>query len=45
MQVMGSDIGDNFMDCYLENFYKALGLTIDQPIVWQADAVVLTLTK
>jgi len=45
MQVMGQDTGNSFMDCYLENFYKALGLTTDQPIVWQADAIVLTLTK
>jgi len=29
IQIMGQDLGDYFIDCYLENVYKALGLDIN----------------
>jgi len=45
IHVMGQEQGNHFIDCYLENCYRALGLTMNQTIVWQADGLILTLTK
>ena len=45
VQVMGQEIGNHFIDCYLENVYKTLGLTIHQSIVRKSDGLVLVLKK
>ena len=45
LQVMGQELGNCFVDCYLENAYQALGLTMNQPITWKSDGLILTLTK
>ena len=42
---MGEELGNKFVDSYLEGVYKYLGLTTNQPFTWKSDAVVLTLSK
>ncbi|MEX0940230.1 MAG: methyltransferase domain-containing protein [Candidatus Babeliales bacterium] len=44
LQVMGHEIGNQFVDCYLENVYKTLGLTKEQSIVWKMDILILILS-
>lgn len=43
--VMGNEIGNCFIDDCLEQFYHALGLTLNDPIIWQSDRLILTLIK
>jgi len=45
VQVMGQELSNSFIDCYLENVYKALGLTINEPIVRVSDGLILILKK